>query len=850
MLPFKDQRFLDISLLVLGFLGAVWFFVDMENYHPLSIVEINLDEERAISTADSLFHFWEYQQVNLKKRAYVEADNDLIDRIQSAYGRKNYLLTNDSENYRSLPLYRWAVDQFLVTKEGAVNAVSFELSKEGELLSVNVDNDIVSEQRPSNRKLIRAGFGEITGYNIQREDSIITNLLDFQHMGSSSLDGFEILLMSDEHDQGNFVWQGAEWYLNNSYWKRFNFRQDSLVFDDDGQVRYAQLKFISTDTLMGVIPEVNIELLPAGVIRKMSYNLINDIPSANEISTTKINLISGFVLTMIVWLLFSFYLRIKARALDTRPALIISILTGFSALFLSILALIKNLNVNYQAEEIATLFSQILQFGVIGALTAVSFFVVTAVSDSVTRQYWPLQLKTWDLVRRGMFKNKPVGLALLRAICIGCFMIGVYTVLIQLFPEAYISGNINFLNDEFILSPVANTIRSFLYALGMVVIVFLILGNQFYAKTGKRWVIPLVGAITFGFTNSFSITINPEIYGVLIQAFIGLMLGIFYVRFDFITTAIGFFVFANFLSTIPGWIVTNSPDESSFIGFLLLLTLSLGVSIYFLFLGEDKDRLPEYIPEYLEDQAREQRVQQELDIARNVQETFLPEKTPEITGFDTSAICIPAQETGGDYYDIIRLNEEKVAFTIGDVSGKGIQAAFYMTFIKGVIHSLCSIFLSPKQMMFHVNKLFSQNATRGTFISMIYGVLDLSNRSFTYVRAGHNPILFKKADDSIEWLQPVGVGVGMANEKNFDKVFQEDEIILHQGDVLILYTDGITEAQNEEKEFYDEKRLQQLIITEKMKSAKELRDLIIEDVRTFAGSSQQSDDMTLVVIKG
>ena len=150
-----------------------------------------------------------------------------------------------------------------------------------------------------------------------------------------------------------------------------------------------------------------------------------------------------------------------------------------------------------------------------------------------------------------MFKNKPVGLALLRAICIGCFMIGVYTVLIQLFPEAYISGNINFLNDEFILSPVANTIRSFLYALGMVVIVFLILGNQFYAKTGKKWVIPLVGAITFGFTNSFSITINPEIYGVLIQAFIGLMLGIFYVRFDFITTAIGFFVYANFLFNHP-----------------------------------------------------------------------------------------------------------------------------------------------------------------------------------------------------------------------------------------------------------------------------------------------------------
>ena len=162
----------------------------------------------------------------------------------------------------------------------------------------------------------------------------------------------------------------------------------------------------------------------------------------------------------------------------------------------------------------------------------------------------------------------------------------------------------------------------------------------------------------------------------------------------------------------------------------MLFTLSLGVSIYFLFFGEDKDYLGEYIPEYLEDQAREQRVLQELDIARNVQETFLPEKAPEITGFDTSAICIPAQETGGDYYDIIPLNEEKVAFTVGDVCGKGIQAAFYMTFTKGVIHSLCSIFLSPKKMMYHVNKLFSQNATKGTFISMIYGILDIKKNLY------------------------------------------------------------------------------------------------------------------------
>ena len=92
--------------------------------------------------------------------------------------------------------------------------------------------------------------------------------------------------------------------------------------------------------------------------------------------------------------------------------------------------------------------------------------------------------------------------------------------------------------------------------------------------------------------------------------------------------------------------------------------------------------------------------------------------------------------------------------------------------------------------------------------------------------------------------------MGIANEENFGKIFQEDQIILYKGDVLILYTDGIIEAQNEEKEFYDEKRLQHLIITKKVQSSKELRDLIIEDVRIFANNTQQSDDMTLVVIKG
>jgi sigma-B regulation protein RsbU (phosphoserine phosphatase) len=128
-------------------------------------------------------------------------------------------------------------------------------------------------------------------------------------------------------------------------------------------------------------------------------------------------------------------------------------------------------------------------------------------------------------------------------------------------------------------------------------------------------------------------------------------------------------------------------------------------------------------------------------------------------------------------------------------------------------------------------------------------VLDSKENTFTYIRAGHNPMLHK-SKGKVEWMQPQGVAIGMSKGEVFNKVMEEDTIKIDKGDVLVLYTDGITEAQNEKGEFYDEKRLLKLLKREKTNSSKELRDLIIEDVRTFIGEALQYDDMTLVVIKG
>lgn len=849
MFAIHDQRFRDILLLALGFLGALWFFFDLANHHPLSSVDIQLTEEGATQKADSMFLSWEFQPLELKKRARVVTYSDMIDQLQEEYGRKEFLRSMRNSTESALPLYSWSVDEFEVKENERQQAFRFSLSERGELIDFKASDELIKEQTPFNRKAIRYAAGRIRDLSKEIEDSVITELVNYQHLRTEASAFFRMTLGSGVDNHNNYIWRGIDYYVNQSYWNRFSFSKDSLRFNDDGSVRYATAYLTSIDTVMGIVPKLEIELLPAGVVRSFSVDMGNGIVKDEARSNLKRNLVLGIVLSFIVWVLISFYLRIKARALDTRPALVVAIISGFLIPVLMVLEFSRNFGLNFETFELSTLFSQILGFGVFGAITATAFFVATAVSDSVTRQYWPEKLKTWDLVRRGMFKNKPIGWAIIRAISIGSIIAGLFSILINFFPTIYISGGAWFLEGMFVLAPVANIIMTLLIGVGFVVVSFLIIGNQFYAVTAKKWGIPIISGFLFALFDPLLIVMQPVLLEALFNFMLGLTIGFFYIRYDFVTVALGFFIFLNFLSTSNGWLVSNSPDESIFFGFIVTMILLSGVGLFFLLKGDDTDSLPEYVPDYIEDLAKEQRVKQELDIARTVQKTFLPNRTPEIPGFDTAAMCEPAQETGGDYYDIISLDDERAAVAIGDVSGKGIQAAFYMTFAKGVIHSLCTIFPSPKTMLYRVNKLFNENATRGTFISMIYGVLDSKKSTFTYLRAGHNPLLYKKANGEMEWQQPRGVAIGMCKGEAFNQVMEEYTVELSKGDVLVLYTDGITEAQNEKEEFYDEKRLYKLIKREKTTSAKELRDLIIEDVRTFVGDALQYDDMTLVVIK-
>src|SRR5699024_2659983 len=183
-----------------------------------------------------------------------------------------------------------------------------------------------------------------------------------------------------------------------------------------------------------------------------------------------------------------------------------------------------------------------------------------------------------------------------------------------------------------------------------------------------------------------------------------------------------------------------------------------------------------------------ERIKQELQIARDVQQSFLPIETPQFEHLEIAAICKPAYETGGDYYDFIQLDEKRIAVAIGDVSGKGIQAAFYMTFVKGIIHSLCSETQSPADLLAKANRLFYDSARRGTIISLVYGISHLEKRSFHFARAGHNPVLKMNGENgSVEELQPRGIGIGLTKDVFFDSNIEEVELKLSGDEALILY---------------------------------------------------------------
>jgi serine phosphatase RsbU (regulator of sigma subunit) len=243
-----------------------------------------------------------------------------------------------------------------------------------------------------------------------------------------------------------------------------------------------------------------------------------------------------------------------------------------------------------------------------------------------------------------------------------------------------------------------------------------------------------------------------------------------------------------------------------------------------------------------------ERLHQEMMVAQRIQKRLLPQRLPNLPSVEFAAVSESSLEVGGDYYDVIMLPDERIGIVISDVAGKGVSAAFYMAEMKGIVLSLSKVCSTPRELLLRANDTLMESLEKNTFISAIYGLLDIRKGTLTLVRAGHCPAIFVSRE-SVELVRPTGLGLGLAKGPLFEQATEERSIKLQHGDMCIFYTDGITEARNAEMEEYGYERLMQVTMEYRNCSAQEMKDKILHNVRTFIGQGAYTDDVTLIVVK-
>jgi serine phosphatase RsbU (regulator of sigma subunit) len=325
----------------------------------------------------------------------------------------------------------------------------------------------------------------------------------------------------------------------------------------------------------------------------------------------------------------------------------------------------------------------------------------------------------------------------------------------------------------------------------------------------------------------------------------------FFIRYEVVTTIIGYFTF-HILEKAIIFTATSEPYFTELgLGFYLSLVILLIFALVTLyFKRNEQERIPKYIPEYMRTMQERERLLREIEIARSVQEKFLPSYSPQIPNFEIAAFCQPAWEVGGDYFDYFRIDDYRWGITIGDVSNKGVSAAFYMTMVKGFLKALAIHHEKPTDILSETNTLFYENVERGHFISMIFGILDSREGKFTFSRAGHNPLLLLLGESADgQWLTPEGIAIGMAPEDKFRSSIGEQVLHIKVGDTLVLYTDGYPEAMDENSEEFGEENLEKLIRDNIDRPAQEIIQILEKAIKKWEGTQTAMDDRTIIVIK-
>jgi sigma-B regulation protein RsbU (phosphoserine phosphatase) len=239
------------------------------------------------------------------------------------------------------------------------------------------------------------------------------------------------------------------------------------------------------------------------------------------------------------------------------------------------------------------------------------------------------------------------------------------------------------------------------------------------------------------------------------------------------------------------------------------------------------------------------KMQEEVRLAARIQTELLPKSAPTVAGYDIVGKSIPAQEVGGDYFDFIPIDEHRIAFCLGDVTGKGLPASLLMANLQATLRGQTLTTGSPKTCLERSNQLLYQSTSPEKFATLFYAILDLQNHQIHYSNAGHDNPYLNSGNVASKRLKIGGIPLGMLP----DFTYEQESVQLEDDSILVAYSDGVTEAMNVKEEMFGEERIAAVIDQHKDAPASEIIDHLVSAVKTFAAGHPQSDDITVVVMR-
>ena len=645
----------------------------------------------------------------------------------------------------------------------------------------------------------------------------------------------------------------ARRHLAMTAWNDLDFRVDSMAAADGRDVYDV---FFATDTtIAGTNPRLQVTVRGNGALERISMHGYDTDDDPQERTSTvgfqfgssdgqggMVKAVTHAILFILLLVLF--FRRLDARLVDTRGALRDGLWAGFWGL-VSGLMVVGNAMFGADVGTGLAVVIAIVGSMFVGASALLLVFVASSVGDSYAREAWPDRLRALDFVRRLTFLNPYVGSAIWHGLAVAGVLLAL-SVIVLAVPGSAIS-----LGDDL---PSGLSYRPFISSVADAVWFSSYLTFGVAAALGGfvrlKWprlamavpvaVLALIGIAPFSLASQgMALAYNLAASIVVIWAFN---------RMGAVATVVGIGIALMLGTLVPSWMTMSAVASPDFPAAIILILILLVVG----FVGASsvmraEEREP-YIPSYIIELGEQQRLEREIEIARHVQMSFLPRSMPQVAGMDADAMCLPATEVGGDYYDLIVLDEDRVAVVIGDVSGKGIQAAFYMTLVKGIIQTLAGTETSPRSVLTRLNKVFFEVVPRGTFITLIYGVLDFRTGRFRYARAGHHPLLVVRNGET-RFIRPDGMAIGFLGDSRFEDSLEEHELELDVGDYLVLYTDGITEALNVEHEQFGEDGLVEALQGASGTNAAALLMRLRQALDKFAAPEGRLDDMTMIVLR-